>query len=366
MPFNGAGQYTPPPAAPYPAVGGTTILASQFNNVINDIATALSNCITRDGQSPATANIPLGGFKLTGVGAPGATNDALTFGTAGTMTTLTASTSVVTPLVTAPAATSLLFDVNGGTGRWLIDTASGNFRTLSDNTQDLGTPSQRIAHVFTPIIDSGTTGSLSLKTNNGTEQFRVAHSTGTIVNLLQAYGSVTTANPQIEAIGTDANIGINFLAKGSQSFTFFGDSGATPQFAVLRTASSNRNITITGSNGGNPTLSTTGGQLSIPVGIVPAFDSGEQAVATNADTNVSHGLGRVPSAWQVILRNKTAELGYSIGDEALVDHETNAGVYVSSTVIGVVFTATPTVMARNTHAQSTITAGNWKVIFRAW
>jgi len=33
-----------------------------------DIANGLSNCITRDGQSPATANLPMGGFNHTNVG----------------------------------------------------------------------------------------------------------------------------------------------------------------------------------------------------------------------------------------------------------------------------------------------------------
>lgn len=66
MPFNGSGIYSPS-AADFPAVAGTLILSTKFNNNINDIATALSNCVTRDGQSPPTANLPMGGFKFTNV-----------------------------------------------------------------------------------------------------------------------------------------------------------------------------------------------------------------------------------------------------------------------------------------------------------
>lgn len=66
MPFNGSGIYTPS-AADFPAVAGTLILSTKFNNTINDIATALSDCVTRDGQSPPTANLPLGGFKFVNV-----------------------------------------------------------------------------------------------------------------------------------------------------------------------------------------------------------------------------------------------------------------------------------------------------------
>lgn len=66
MPFNGAGSYTPP-AADFPAVANTLIESAKFNNILNDVATALSTCITKDGQTTVTANIPFGGFALTGV-----------------------------------------------------------------------------------------------------------------------------------------------------------------------------------------------------------------------------------------------------------------------------------------------------------
>lgn len=64
MPFNGSGQYSPP-GADFPAVANTLIQASKFNNIINDIATALSTAVTKDGQTVVTANIPFAGFALT-------------------------------------------------------------------------------------------------------------------------------------------------------------------------------------------------------------------------------------------------------------------------------------------------------------
>lgn len=67
MPFNGAGAYSPP-GTDFPAVASTLIESTKFNNVINDIATALSSCIAKDGQTTVTANIPFGGFKLQEIG----------------------------------------------------------------------------------------------------------------------------------------------------------------------------------------------------------------------------------------------------------------------------------------------------------
>lgn len=121
MPFNGSGSfsvYTPG----NPAVTGTTISSTAFNNTMNDFATGFNNTMTRDGQSPATANIPLGGNKLTGVGNGTARTDALPVGqfqdgapvyltgVAGT-DTITAS---LTPAITAYAAGQTFRFVSAG------------------------------------------------------------------------------------------------------------------------------------------------------------------------------------------------------------------------------------------------------------
>lgn len=78
-PFNGGGSFSPP-AASFPAVASTLIEAVKFNAVINDIATnGLSNCITKDGQTTPTANIPMAGNKLTGLGAATTNGDAVRY-----------------------------------------------------------------------------------------------------------------------------------------------------------------------------------------------------------------------------------------------------------------------------------------------
>lgn len=75
MPFNGNGVYSLP--AGNPVVANTTASSTVHNNTNSDIATALTNCVTKDGQSTPTANIPLGGFKLTNVGAATSVSDAV-------------------------------------------------------------------------------------------------------------------------------------------------------------------------------------------------------------------------------------------------------------------------------------------------
>lgn len=77
MPFSGAGVFNLfTPGNPF--VTGTTISSSTMNSTLSDVASGLSDCITRDGQSTVTANIPMGGFKLTGLADGTAATDAAT------------------------------------------------------------------------------------------------------------------------------------------------------------------------------------------------------------------------------------------------------------------------------------------------
>lgn len=80
MPFNGSGTFTPVYNWQTDKANGIKIRADRMDGQDEDIADGLSTCITRDGQSPATADIPLGGFKLTNVGNASARNQYLTAG----------------------------------------------------------------------------------------------------------------------------------------------------------------------------------------------------------------------------------------------------------------------------------------------
>lgn len=73
MSRNGSGTYSLP--AGNPVVTGTTISSSWANNTLSDIASALTASIAKDGQTVPTANLPMGGYKHTGVAGASATTD---------------------------------------------------------------------------------------------------------------------------------------------------------------------------------------------------------------------------------------------------------------------------------------------------
>jgi hypothetical protein len=69
MSFNGSGTFVITTSG-QPVVPNTVISSTTFNALTNDLANGLSTCITKDGQTTPTANIPMGNNKITGL-APG-------------------------------------------------------------------------------------------------------------------------------------------------------------------------------------------------------------------------------------------------------------------------------------------------------
>src|SRR5215472_18384308 len=86
--FNGSGQFVITGTG-LPFTTGTVISSTVVNQLNTDLAAGLSNCICKDGQSTPTNNIPMGGFKLTGLGAATTLGDALSYGQPANVSSLT-------------------------------------------------------------------------------------------------------------------------------------------------------------------------------------------------------------------------------------------------------------------------------------
>lgn len=113
MAFNGSGVFTL--AAGNPVVTGTTISSTWANTTLSDIATGLSTTITKDGQTTPTANISMGGFKITNVGTATVSTDGVPLGQLGSVAQAqtgtfftTGGTTTAYTLTPTPAITSLI------------------------------------------------------------------------------------------------------------------------------------------------------------------------------------------------------------------------------------------------------------------
>jgi len=80
MPFNGSGIFNRVYNWVTDKANSVLVTASRMDGEDDGFATGLSNCMTRDGQSPPTANIPMGGFKLTGLADGTVATDSMAYG----------------------------------------------------------------------------------------------------------------------------------------------------------------------------------------------------------------------------------------------------------------------------------------------
>lgn len=80
MPRNGTGTYTLPANSWNPAVTGTTIESSANNATMTDLAAALTQSVSNDGQTPMVGNLPMGNNKITGLANGTLSTDAATVG----------------------------------------------------------------------------------------------------------------------------------------------------------------------------------------------------------------------------------------------------------------------------------------------
>jgi len=120
--FNGSGTFVISGSG-LPFVTGTTISSTVANQLNTDLAVGLSTCITIDGQSTPTANIPMGGYKITGLGAPSGNGDALAYGSDAAVGNLTATTLGVGGAFTPGQIIEARLSQNNGT---IIQATNGN------------------------------------------------------------------------------------------------------------------------------------------------------------------------------------------------------------------------------------------------
>jgi hypothetical protein len=92
--FNGAGVFNRLYSWVVDAANNVNISSSRMDAELNGMAAGLSNCVTRDGQSPPSADIPWGGKKITNLGLATTSTDALSQAAGDARYILSSATSV--------------------------------------------------------------------------------------------------------------------------------------------------------------------------------------------------------------------------------------------------------------------------------
>jgi hypothetical protein len=219
MSFNGSGTFLINSAG-QPVVTNTIISSTAFNALTADLATGLSTCLTKDGQTTPTANIKLGGFKLTNVGAATLAGDALSFGNAATISTLT---------LTNPLAVT-----GGGTGAATLTGVLKGNGTSAFTAATAGTDyvSPTVATNFTATQTfTGSTSQLAAKLINALEKVTISATaaTGTI-----AY-NVTDQSVLYYTTNASANWTLNVRGNGTTSLNALMATGESVTIVFLVT-----------------------------------------------------------------------------------------------------------------------------------
>lgn len=146
MPYNGSGGFTRVYQWLQDQANNILIRADRMDADSNDIAAGLTNALCKDGQSTPTANLKMGGFRLTGLGAgvaatdsstlsqtqKGASNYAVATGTANAITVTMSPTNVAMTdgqriyfQATANNTSATTLSVDGLTAYAVINSAGG-------------------------------------------------------------------------------------------------------------------------------------------------------------------------------------------------------------------------------------------------
>jgi len=257
MSYNGSGTFNINTAG-QPVVTGTTITSTAFNLLTADLATGLTTALTKDGQSTPTANIPMGTFKLTGLGAGTNATDAAQYGQlqigATTIATVTGTDTLagtLTPALTAYATGNKFSFIAVGT----------NTGAVTINLNSLGA-------------------------KNITKQGSTALAAGDIVS-----GRIYL----IEYDGTRFQL-INPSAASSVVSTIsFGSTGLTPSTATSGAVSVAGTLAVL--NGGTGVTTSTGSGANAlatsPTLVTPILGTPTSGTLSNCTVDGTNGVGYI-------------------------------------------------------------------------
>jgi len=260
MSYNGTGTFVINTTG-QPVVTGTVISSSVFNALTSDLATGLSTAITKDGQTTITNNIPFSNNKITGLAVATTSGDALSYGQAATVSTLTVSglTSGRVPYATTAglltdsanltfngttltANTIGAFTLSGtiaGGGNQInnvvIGTSTplaGSFTTVSATTS-VTTPS--VTNAGTLAL-SATGANIMTASTNGSERMRI-NSSGNV--------GIGTSSPSypLTVVSNSSAVGLAVYGRSSDSLSgayWFSNTGATTYGTILASATEYR------------------------------------------------------------------------------------------------------------------------------
>ena len=221
MSRNGSGTYTLP--AGNPVVTGTVISTTWANNTMNDLASAMTDSVAADGQTPMTGPLNLNSNKVINVANGVLTGDAVNFG------------QFSTPTFSGAVTCSSTLSVAGDT------TMAGNLSVNSTGQLKIpsGTTGQRSATPLSGMIRFNST----LNQYEGYTSYTGA--TISTITFVTTTATLTTATPH--GLTTGNTVFITGTTPAAYSGTFVITVTGTNSFTYTMLSTPSGNATVVGS-----------------------------------------------------------------------------------------------------------------------
>lgn len=409
MPRNGTGtaQLANPPFVP-----ATPISSSVANGNNSDIIDMLTDSLARDGQGGMTGQLkaadgtmPLPGIAFasdvnTGIRRNGTDEMAIVAGAADVVTISTTNVGIVQTL-TAAKAINLAAPVTVASGA-----TTNVFAAASNNVDMSGTAT-------VTAFDTAAAGITRSVTATGA--FTLTHNAVSLIlpggaNIVAAAGdtfevlSLGSGNAKVReymrATGRPLIGGTPAITVDTELYKASNTTGGIEGSGVL-VADTTKDVSGIGqivqtATGANTIPSGTTGQRTGPTTAMLRFnttlnrleyyDSGawrsvqkqdwdftssEQTVtAGSSQLSLPHGLGAIPTKFMLVLRCKTIDAGYAVGDEIIMTSHYAPSNYAlafaaDATTVNISCTNNPTIANKSSGGLTTITAGSWRWVARA-
>jgi len=172
--FNGSGTFVRSYSWAVDAANSVNISATRMDTEDNGFASGLTNCLTRDGQSVPTANLPMSSFKLTGLAAGSTAGDSVRYeqvllisggtltGKLITMTSTTAAASINMPHGVSPTS-----PVNGDIWTTTIGLQYQISGTTFQSATTTGPETLTNKTLTSPVVTGGTVTHAAAPVANG-------------------------------------------------------------------------------------------------------------------------------------------------------------------------------------------------------
>jgi hypothetical protein len=316
MPRDGSGNFNLP--AGQPVSTGTTISSTVHNALAADVAAGLTQSLSKDGQTTPTSNLPLGGFKFTGVADGTASNHFATVGQlqsaavslAGSVSGTDTITANLNPAITSYTSGLFVSFIVANTNATTTPTLALNGLSAKTIVRPGGQP--------LAVGDLVTTKLAHLQ-YDGTNFVLLSPATGTYPALIPT-GSTVPANgvylPAANTVGIASNTTLRASVNSTGSWTFAAPSSGN----TLNLASNSGAYAVYASPDGGTTqgglVATSGSGIRLYTGTAHAVllsTAGNDRLTVGPAGNVTINAPSSGTTLSLVNTGASVLLGFSDG-----------------------------------------------------